>query len=144
MRISDWSSDVCSSDLGDAARLIMLDDADVMIAGGAEAAVCRIGIAGFSASRALSTKFNDTPERGSRPWDVDRDGFVLGEGAGVVVLEELEHAQARGATIYAEVVGYGLSGAAHHITPPPAAGHGRYRAMPAPLERARLQPRHTT
>src|SRR3546814_17600181 len=104
MRISDWSSDVCSSDLGDAARLIMLDDADVMIAGGAEAAVCRIGIAGFSASRALSTKFNDTPERGSRPWDVDRDGFVMGAGAGVVVLEELEHAKARGATLYSEVV----------------------------------------
>src|SRR3546814_9834324 len=106
MRISDWSPDVCSSDL----------------------------------SRALSTKFNDTPERGSRPWDVDRDGFVMGERAGVVVLEELEHAKARGATIYAEVVGYGLSGDAHHITPPPEDGNGGYRAMPAELKRGRLDP----
>ena len=126
--------------IGDAARLIMLDDADVMVAGGAEAAVCRIGIAGFSASRALSTKFNDTPERGSRPWDEDRDGFVMGEGAGVVVLEELEHAKARGATIYAEVVGYGLSGDAHHITAPPEDGNGGYRAMQAALRRAGLDP----
>ena len=126
--------------IGDAARLIMLDDADVMIAGGAEAAVCRLGIAGFSASRALSTNFNDTPERGSRPWDEDRDGFVMGEGAGVLVLEELEHAKARDATIYAEVVGYGLSGDAHHITAPPEDGNGGYRAMQAALRRAELDP----
>ena len=126
--------------IGDAARLIMLDDADVMIAGGAEAAVCRLGIAGFSASRALSTNFNDTPERGSRPWDEDRDGFVMGEGAGVLVLEELEHAKARGATIYAEVVGYGLSGDAHHITAPPEDGNGGFRAMQAALRRAGLDP----
>lgn len=126
--------------IGDAARLIMLDDADVMVAGGAEAAVCRIGIAGFSASRALSTNFNDTPERSSRPWDEDRDGFVMGEGAGVVVLEELEHAKARGATIYAEVVGYGLSGDAHHITAPPEDGNGGYRAMQAAMRRAGLDP----
>ena len=126
--------------IGDAARLIMLDDADVMIAGGAEAAVCRLGIAGFSASRALSTNFNDTPERGSRPWDEDRDGFVMGEGAGVLVLEELEHAKARGATIYAEVVGYGLSGDAHHITAPPEDGNGGFRAMQAALRRAGFDP----
>jgi 3-oxoacyl-[acyl-carrier-protein] synthase II len=97
-------------------------------------------MAGFSASRALSTKFNDTPERGSRPWDVDRDGFVMGEGSGVVVLEELEHAKARGATIYAEVVGYGLSGDAHHITAPPEDGNGGYRAMQSALKRAGLEP----
>ncbi len=126
--------------IGDAARLIMLDDADVMVAGGAEAAVCRLGIAGFSASRALSTSFNDTPEKSSRPWDEDRDGFVMGEGAGVLVLEELEHAKARGATIYAEVVGYGLSGDAHHITAPPEDGNGGYRAMQAALRRAGLEP----
>ena len=122
--------------IGDAARLIMLGDADVMVAGGAEAAVCRLGMAGFAASRALSTGFNDTPERASRPWDIDRDGFVIGEGAGVVVLEDLEHAKARGAKIYAEVVGYGLSGDAHHITAPPADGNGGYRAMSAALNRA--------
>ncbi len=126
--------------IGDAARLIMLDDADVMIAGGAEAAVCRLGSAGFSASRALSTNFNETPERSSRPWDEDRDGFVMGEGAGVLVLEELEHAKARGATIYAEVVGYGLSGDAHHITAPPEDGNGGYRAMQSALKRAGLEP----
>lgn len=126
--------------IGDAARLIMLDDADVMIAGGAEAAVCRLGMAGFSASRALSTNFNDTPEKGSRPWDEDRDGFVMGEGSGVLVLEELEHAKARGAKIYAEVVGYGLSGDAHHITAPPEDGNGGYRAMQAALKRAGLDP----
>src|SRR3546814_19620248 len=143
MRISDWSSDVCSSDLGDAARLIMLDDADVMIAGGAEAAVCRIGIAGFSASRALSTKFNDTPERGSRPWDVDRDGFVMAEGAGVVDIEELSHAKARGTPIHAAVTVYALSGVSHHTTTPPAAGTSRYLPLEARLKRAGTTPPHT-
>ncbi|TQV80679.1 beta-ketoacyl-ACP synthase II [Denitrobaculum tricleocarpae] len=126
--------------IGDAARLIMLGDADVMVAGGAEAAVCRLGMAGFAASRALSTGFNDTPERASRPWDVDRDGFVIGEGSGVVVLEDREHAQKRGAKIYAEVVGYGLSGDAHHITAPPPDGNGGFRAMSAALARANLKP----
>ncbi len=126
--------------IGDAARLIGLDDADVMIAGGSEAAVCRLGIAGFSASRALSTGFNDTPEKASRPWDQDRDGFVMGEGAGIVVLEELEHAKKRGAKIYAEVVGYGLSSDAHHITAPAEDGSGGYRSMRNALERAKLNP----
>ena len=126
--------------IGDAARLIALDDADVMVAGGAEAAICRLGIAGFAASRALSTHFNDEPERASRPWDKARDGFVMGEGAGCVVLEEYEHAKARGARIYAEVVGYGLSGDAHHITAPAADGDGGYRAMEAALKRARIDP----
>src|SRR6185369_16684118 len=104
--------------IGDAARMIMLDDADVMMAGGAEAAICRLGIAGFTACRALSTDFNDTPERASRPYDKDRDGFVIGEGAGVVMLEELEHTMKRGARIYCELVGYGLSCDAYHITNP--------------------------
>jgi len=122
--------------IGDAARLIALDDADVMIAGGAEATVCRIGIAGFCASRALSTAFNDTPTKGSRPWDKDRDGFVMGEGAGVVVLEEYEHAKKRGAHIYAEIIGYGMSGDAHHITAPADDGGGAFRAMRAAVKRA--------
>ncbi len=117
--------------LGDAMRLIKLGDADVMVAGGAEAAVCELGIGGFAASRALSTAFNDTPTRASRPWDRDRDGFVMGEGAGVVVLEELDHARARGAKIYGEVVGYGLSGDAHHITAPADGHEGAFRAMRA-------------
>jgi 3-oxoacyl-[acyl-carrier-protein] synthase II len=126
--------------IGDAARLIALDDADVMVAGGAEAAVCRLGMAGFAASRALSVHFNDTPEKASRPWDEDRDGFVMGEGAGVVVLEELEHAKKRGARIYAEVIGYGMSGDAHHITAPALDGRGAIRAMSAALKRAKLDP----
>lgn len=126
--------------IGDAARLIMLDDADVMVAGGAESTVCRIGIAGFAASKALSTNFNDTPEKASRPWDKDRDGFVMGEGAGVLVLEELEHAKARGAKIYAEVTGYGMSGDANHITAPAPDGNGAFRAMKAALKRAGMNP----
>ncbi|MEK9850879.1 MAG: beta-ketoacyl-ACP synthase II [Candidatus Puniceispirillum sp.] len=126
--------------IGDAARMVALDDADVMIAGGAEAAVCRIGMAGFAAARALSTSYNDSPEQGSRPWDKGRDGFVMGEGAGIVVLEELDHARARGATIYAEVKGYGMSGDAHHITAPAEDGDGGFRAMQAALKRAGLTP----
>ncbi|MDP9195955.1 MAG: beta-ketoacyl-ACP synthase II [Pseudomonadota bacterium] len=126
--------------IGDAARIIMWDDADIMVAGGAEAAVSRLGLSGFAAMRALSSNFNDTPTRASRPWDKDRDGFVMGEGAGVVVLEELEHAKARGAKIYAEVVGYGMSGDAHHITAPAEDGNGGYRAMQAALKRAGLTP----
>ncbi len=126
--------------IGDAARLIQLGDADVMVAGGAEAAVCELGIGGFSASRALSTAFNDTPARASRPWDRDRDGFVMGEGAGVVVLEELEHARARGAKIYGEVVGYGLSGDAYHITAPAEGHDGAFRAMRAAFRNGGLAP----
>jgi 3-oxoacyl-[acyl-carrier-protein] synthase II len=124
--------------IGDAARLIAFDDADVMVAGGAESAVCRIGIAGFNACRALSTSFNDTPTKASRPYDKDRDGFVMGEGAGIVVLEEYEHAKARGAKIYGEVKGYGLSGDAYHITAPSEDGDGGYRAMTMALKRANL------
>jgi 3-oxoacyl-[acyl-carrier-protein] synthase II len=126
--------------LGDAARLIALGDAEVMVAGGAEAAVSEIGMAGFCASRALSTAFNETPTKGSRPWDKDRDGFVMGEGAGVLVLEEYEHAKKRGAKIYAEVVGYGMSGDAHHITAPSETGDGAYRSMKAALASAGVTP----
>ena len=122
--------------IGDASRLIALGDADVMIAGGAEAAICRIGIAGFIACKALSTHFNDTPQQASRPYDEARDGFVMGDGAGIVVLEELEHAKARGAKIYAEVVGYGLSGDAYHITAPASDGDGGFRSMQAAIARA--------
>jgi 3-oxoacyl-[acyl-carrier-protein] synthase II len=124
--------------IGDAARIIMMDDADVMIAGGAEATICRLGIAGFIACKALSSNFNDDPTKGSRPYDKDRDGFVMGEGAGVVVLESLEHAQARGAHIYAEVIGYGMSGDAHHVTAPAEDGDGAYRCMKAALRRAKI------
>ena len=125
--------------IGDAARMVALGDAEVMLAGGAESAINRIGIAGFCACRALSTGFNETPEKASRPYDKDRDGFVMGEGAGVVVLEELEHARARGARIYAEVVGYGMSGDAYHITSPSEDGDGAYRCMQAALKRAGLR-----
>lgn len=126
--------------IGDAARLIAFDDADVMIAGGAEAAICRVGVGGFAACRALSTSYNDTPEKASRPFDKGRDGFVIGEGAGVVVLEEYEHAKKRGAKIYAEVAGYGLSGDAYHVTSPSEDGDGGFRAMKAALKRAGVTP----
>jgi 3-oxoacyl-[acyl-carrier-protein] synthase II len=133
----------CSSGahaIGDAARLIAFDDADVMLAGGTESAICRIGIAGFVACRALSTGFNDTPTKASRPYDKDRDGFVMGAGSGMLMLEEYEHAKARGAKIYAEIVGYGLSGDAHHITAPAEDGSGGYRAMRMALKRAGMAP----
>ena len=126
--------------IGDAARLISRGDADLMVAGGAEATVCRLGIASFIACKALSTAFNDAPEKASRPYDSDRDGFVMGEGAGVVVLEEYEQAKARGATIYAEVKGYGLSGDAYHITAPAEDGDGGFRSMSAALKDAGLTP----
>jgi len=126
--------------IGDAARLIALGDADVMLAGGTEAAVCRIGIVGFNACRALSTNFNDAPEKASRPYDRDRDGFVMGEGAGALMLEEYEHAKGRGARIYAEIKGYGLSGDAHHITAPAEDGDGGFRAMKMAMKRAELSP----
>ena len=133
----------CSSGahaIGDAARMVALDDADIMVAGGAEAAISRIGMAGFAACRALSTGFNDEPQRGSRPYDKDRDGFVMGEGAGMVILEELEHARSRGAKIYAEVKGYGMSGDAHHITAPAEDGNGGFRSMQMALKRAGMTP----
>jgi 3-oxoacyl-[acyl-carrier-protein] synthase II len=126
--------------IGDAARMIAMDDADIMLAGGSEATICPIGIAGFAQARALSTNFNDQPEKASRPYDKARDGFVMGEGSGVVVLEEYEHAKARGAKIYAEVVGYGLSGDAYHVTAPHPEGSGAYRSMEMALRKSGLQP----
>ncbi len=126
--------------IGDASRMIMLDDADVMIAGGTEAAICRIGLAGFAAARALSTSYNDTPEKASRPYDQGRDGFVMGEGAGIIVLEEYEHAKSRGANIYAEILGYGMSGDAYHITAPAVDGNGGFRSMQAALKNSNINP----
>ena len=125
--------------IGDASRIIKYGDADVMVAGGAEAACCRIGMAGFAAARALSTNFNDNPLEASRPWDKDRDGFVMGEGSGVLVLEEREHALSRGAKIYAEIKGYGMSGDAHHITAPAVSGDGGFRAMQSALKDSKLK-----
>ena len=126
--------------IGDAGRIIAYGDADVMVAGGTEAAICRTGIAGFAAARALSTSYNETPEKGSRPWDKGRDGFVMGEGAGVIVLEEYEHAKKRGAKIYGELIGYGMSGDAHHITAPASNGDGGFRAMQSAMKNAGVQP----
>lgn len=131
----------CSSGahaIGDAGRIIAFGDADVMVAGSAEATICRLGMGGFAAARALSTSYNETPTKASRPWDKGRDGFVMGEGAGIVVLEEYEHAKARGAKIYAELVGYGMSGDAYHITAPQSEGDGGFRAMQSALRNAKL------
>ena len=133
----------CSSGahaIGDAARFIQFNNADVMIAGGTESTVCRIGIAGFAAARALSTSFNETPEKASRPWDKERDGFVMGEGSGILVLEELEHAKKRNAKIYGEIIGYGVSGDAHHMTAPAEDGRGAYLSMKSAFKSAKINP----